>query len=606
LDKETGLDPGSTKAQLVGAMEGHILAEGQLMGQYRRQRGTEEKGGFSSNMRGMPNHERFSCDVLVIGGGGGGLRAAIEAREHGADVLVVSKVRVGYGNNTYISKATIAAPGQGSTADDQDVLVEDTVVGGRFLNDQKLVGLMARKAGAQISFLEKCGVSFSKEEGNIRLYHVPGHRNPRHVRAAHPTGRDLMVPLTDYAKRVGVRFADRVFVTKLFARGDRIAGASGVSEDGSFRVFVANCVVLATGGYSHIYLNTNNTPGITGDGQALAFDLGLPLKDIEFVQFYPTALGTRGSRILLYEAFVFLGGAVLKNAKGENILTKHHLNDPLVMTRDRLARVIMLEIQEGLDVEGGVVMDLSALSEDRMAQLRPLFPSLTITDKKQFIVAPTTHFCMGGVVTDQRGETSVKGLFAAGEVCGGLHGANRLGGNALAEVFTMGGIAGRDAAMKAREMGRPEILEHEIAEEKSRLVIPACPGGQDSKSLCRALKEVMWYHAGIIRGRRSLEQVLEKIEELNSENHRLSIAKPKDLVRYLELQHMLLISEMLCGAALLRTESRGAHYRKDYPEEDNANWLKNIIVRKQDNKMRFETVPVALEKVMPDIKESLT
>jgi succinate dehydrogenase/fumarate reductase flavoprotein subunit len=541
-----------------------------------------------------------SCDVLVIGGGGTGLRAAVEAKEMGADVLVVSKARVGYGNNTFISKSLLAATGWGDPQDDQGVHLRDTVIGGCFLNEQELVAVMAREAAAQVGYLEKCGVNFVKKRGDIRVIHLPGHSYPRHVRVENQIGKDLILPLREYAKKIGVRFADRVFVTKLFRSHNRIAGASGISDDSIFHVFAANCVILATGGYSQIYLHTNNAPGITGDGQALAFELGVPLKDIEFVQFYPTALGKLGNRIVAYEAFISYAGGVLKNARGEDIIAKHGLDDPMDLTRDRLAQAIMYEIREGLDVDGGVIMDLGPVPDAKAARLSPLLPSKWSANKKEFIVSPTAHFSMGGVIIDTQTGTTVPGLYAAGEVCAGMHGANRLGGNALSEVFTMGGIAGREAALRSKETGPPGIPEDKIAREKARLASLFSHTGQDPKTLCRSLKDLMWYKAGIVRQKRDLEEALGRIEELKSISQKSTITKASDLIRYLEFQNMLLLSEMVCGAGLLRTESRGSHHRSDYPEEDNANWLKNIVVHKQDTGMGWEKVPVHLNIVSPE------
>lgn len=543
---------------------------------------------------------RASCDVLVIGGGGTGLKAAVEARENGADVLVVSKSRVGYCNNTFISKSLLAATGWGDPQDDQGVHLRDTVVGGCFLNEQDLVAVMTQEATAQVPYLERCGVNFAKKKDNIRVIHLPGHTYPRHVRVESQIGKDLILPLKAHAKKIGVRFADRVFVTKLFISHNRIAGASGISDDSIYHIFAAKCVILATGGYSQIYLHTNNAPGITGDGQALAFELGLPLKDIEFVQFYPTALGRLGNRIVAYEAFILYAGGVLRNARGEDIIAKHGLNDPMDLTRDRLAQAIMYEIQEGLDVDGGVIMDLSPVSDVKVARLRHLLPSGWSANKKEFVVSPTAHFSMGGVIIDTHTETSVPGLFAAGEVCAGMHGANRLGGNALSEVFAMGGIAGRKAALKSKETGAPEIPEDEIAYEKARLDSLFSPSGQDPKTLCRSLKDLIWHKAGIVRQKRDLEEALRRIEELKYISQEYSITKANGLVRYLEFQNMLLLSEMVCRAGLLRTESRGSHHRSDYPEEDNANWLKNIVVRKQDTGMVLEEVPVRPQMVTPE------
>jgi succinate dehydrogenase/fumarate reductase flavoprotein subunit len=543
--------------------------------------------------------ERVACDILVIGGGGTGLRAAIEARERGADVLVVSKSRVGYGNNTYISKAALSATGWGDPKDGPEVHLKDTVIGGRFLNDQTLVDMMAKEAGSQVAFLEKCGVIFSKKEGKVRLAHAAGHSYARHIHAKRRVGRELILPLKAYAKEIGVRFADRVFVTKLFFARGRIAGASGFTEDGRFTIFTAKCVILATGGFAHIYLHTDNAPGITGDGQALAFELGVPIKDMEFVQFYPTATGNLGSRILLYEAFVLGAGAKLKNARGEDIIARHGLSDPMALTRDRLSRAIMGEISEGLDVEGGVIMDLSPIPEAKMAKLGALLPSKRSLGRKEFIVSPTTHFCMGGVVIDKNTETFVPGLFAAGEVGAGIHGANRLAGNALSEVFTMGRVAGRKAAQKLEEMGTPEMPRDEVSAEKARLESLLVDRGQAPKALFPLLKELMWQKAGILRHQDSLEEALQRIEGFRSSISKPSITEWTQLIRYLELQNMLLISEMVCRSALLRTESRGSHYRSDYPEEDNSNWLRNILLRKEESGMRLEAVPVSLDAIVP-------
>jgi len=293
-------------------------------------------------MMSLTSSEIFSCDVLVIGGGGAGLRAAIEARERGVDVIVVSKSRVGYGNNTFISKGTFAvATGWQDSRDNPAVHMKDSVIGGCFINDQRLLKAVTQKAADQIAFLEKCGVNFFKRQGNIRLTHTPGHSYSRHVRGEHQTGRDFTLPLREYANRIGIRFAERIFITKIFTLRDRIAAATGITQDGRFLTFVATCMILATGGFAQVYLHNNNAAGMTGDGQALAFELGIPLRDMEFVQFYPTSLGALGRRLFLYEAFVFQAGAMIRNAQGDDIIAKYGLKDPMAMTRDRLTRAIM-------------------------------------------------------------------------------------------------------------------------------------------------------------------------------------------------------------------------------------------------------------------------
>ena len=547
----------------------------------------------------LTSSEIISCDVLVIGGGGAGLRAAIEAKESGADVIIVSKSRVGYGNNTFISKGTFAAAtGWQDSRDNPEVHMKDSVIGGCFINEQRLLRVVTQQAEEQISFLEKCGVNFFKRQGSIRLTHTPGHSYSRHVRGEHQTGRDLIVPLREYATKIGVQFAERVFITKIFTLRDRIAAATGITQDGRFLTFVATCMILSTGGFGQMYLHNNNAAGMTGDGHALAFELGIPLKDMEFIQFYPTALGTLGRRLFLYEAFVFQAGAVIRNAQGNDIIAKYGLKEPMVMTRDRLTRAIMQEILEGRDVDGGVIIDLSTVLDEKLNKLRHLLPALDKPNKKEFIVSPTAHFCMGGIPIDEDAQTRISGLFAAGEVCSGVHGANRLGGNALTEVFTMGGIAGRSAALQAQEIRQPDLPEKEVYEEKSRLERLLSTGEEEEvREVRKGLKSTMWFKAGIIRKKEDLEEALEKIGELAAYLPGVQIRDGRGLIKYLELCNMLLLSEMVCKAALVRKESRGAHYRSDYPEEDNDKWLKNIIIHKQDSKINLKPVPVSMDTV---------
>ncbi len=534
---------------------------------------------------------RLSCDVLVIGGGGAGLRAAIEARLAGADVLMVSKGRVGYANNTFISKSLIAATGWGDPQDGARTHLEDTLEGGRFLNDPELVSLMVGEAKDQVSFLEQCGVAFAKNKGRFQIDYISGHRFPRHVGGLHRTGSDLMLPLKRYADKIGVRFVDQVFITRLFSSDNRMAGASGVSRDGEFLAISSKCVILATGGFGQIYLRTNNAAGITGDGQALALELGLPLKDMEFIQFYPTATGRLGNRLILFEILVAGEGAILKNRNGEDIVSKYGLTDPVQLTRDRLAQAVMGEILADRGLNGEIVMDMGPISSARLEQLRSLLPSTWHPQEKVLRVAPTTHFCMGGIVIDTNAETSLPGLFAAGEVTAGVHGANRLGGNALCEVFTLGGIAGKRAAQRAEELGTPAVPNRRIADEKALLESQFREEGSDLKALCRSLKETMWLKAGIIRDPEGLMQAIESLSDIKSKAAECALTHISDLIRCLELQNMLHVSKAVCQAALLRTESRGSHYRTDFPVED-GDWLSNILVRKGESGICLENVPI--------------
>jgi succinate dehydrogenase/fumarate reductase flavoprotein subunit len=535
------------------------------------------------------NFDIISCDVLIIGGGGAGIRAAIAAREKGADVLIVSKSRIGYGNNTFISKGVFAAATGWSTSfDNPEVHVKDIIEGGRFINDRRLVKKVAEGSPGQIVFLEKCGVKFSRKNGKIRMTHVPGHSYPRHVAGEHHTGSDFIIPLRDYASKTGVRFMEKVFITRLFTSMGRIAAATGIDHGGRFLSIAANCIVIATGGFAQVYLHNNNAAGMTGDGLALSFDLGLSLRDMEFIQFYPTALGKRGNRLLLYEALVFDAKAILRNSMGEDIVSKYGLSDPLKMTRDRLSRAIMKEILDGRDVSKGVMLDFSTVQEGDLRRMSHLLPPMKNGGKKELIISPTAHFTMGGVQINEETETAIQGLFAAGEVCSGVHGANRLGGNALAEVFAMGTIAGESAAKKALETQRVKFPKDETYAERNQIESLYSKGQTDIKELRRSLKETMWRNAGIIRHRNGIEEALKKIKELSSCIPDLYIKDRTALVKSLELRNMFLVSEMVCRAALKRTESRGAHYREEYSAEDNDNWLKNIVIRKEGPEMKLE------------------
>jgi len=306
--------------------------------------------------------EKLSCDVLVIGGCGAGLRSAIAARMSDADVLLASKTRLGPGSNTYISKAVIASSGYGTPDDNEIAHIEDTVKGGCYLNDQAMVTRVAERAHSEITFLQECGVHFATQEGKPRVIKIPGHRYPRHVHGEQWIGSELVGPLKRRATKLGVRFEEQLFITRLIKRKNRICGAAGIKSDGRFFAIHARVVVLATGGYAQIYLNTNNVPGITGDGQALTYHLGLPLKDMEFVQFYPTASGKRGGRLILYERVLAQPGVALCNDQGQNILERHGIADATQVTRDRLARIVTQEISKGESEDRGVFLDLRALT----------------------------------------------------------------------------------------------------------------------------------------------------------------------------------------------------------------------------------------------------
>ena len=536
------------------------------------------------------SEEKLCCDVLVIGGGGAGLRTAISAKLCDTDVLLVTKTKVGSNSNTYISKAVIASTGWGTPDDNASTHMADTVKGGRFLNDQSMVAKVTERSHAEIKFLRECGVHFGMHANKPKVIKTPGHQYARHVYGENWSGSDLVIPLKRRARQVGVRFAEQVFVTRLFADDNRIGGATGIASDGRFYTIHAKVVVLATGGYAQIYLNTNNVPGITSDGQALAYELGVPLKDMEFVQFYPTARGKRGSRLLLYERILAQPGVVLRNAKDEDILEKYGVADATTVTRDRLAQVIYEELNKAASPSHGIFMDMKALPEQNARQLATLLPSRWWKEQKVFKVAPTAHFCMGGIVTYQHGETFLKGLFAVGEATAGVHGANRLGGNALAEIFSLGSWVGEKAAQRAKDIGAVSKIKGAVEEERFRLDRAYADTGIRVKQLVHEMKLLMWNKVGVIRQKSGLQEALNHLLEPCP---KAIVSSPNDLIKLLEYQNMRSVAKIVCRAALGRTESRGSHFRSDYPEEDNQNWLKNIVLRKSNSDIVLEKTSVS-------------
>ncbi len=545
--------------------------------------------------------ETTAADVLVIGGGGAGLRAAIEARSRGADVLLVSKSRVGYGNNTAIARGAFATMGLGAPQDSPEVHFRDTLASGCFLNNQRLVEVMTRGSGELVRDLERIGVKYAIGEEGIRLGHLPGHTHARTVNCVERLGTGFTLPLRRQALDLGVRFAEGVMITRLLGAGSTASGAVGLDREGGTRVFPAKATVLAAAGLGQIFLRTNNAAGSTGDGYALAYQAGLPLVDMEFIQFYPTSPGDfGGTGLVVYEHLVAREGAAVRNSLGENILPKYGIEDPMVMTRDRLARAIMLEIKEGRSEEGSLVLDLSHLSDEKVQKLRALLPKGASPGTKRFRVAPTVHFTMGGVMIDEESRTRLDGLYAAGEVCGGVHGANRLTSNALTEVFVFGTVAGRSAALRAAGMEMPSLDARELADERERLESLAhSRGGEDIGELRRELRSAMWEGVGIIRGAQGLNDTLGTVARLRERLGAVSVNGPAELLKAIELGGMLTVGEIISRAALRRTESRGSHYRTDYPKEGNPEWLKNIVVSCRDGEMELSEAPVDLVRATP-------
>jgi len=533
-------------------------------------------------------------DVLVLGSGGAGLRAAIAARTQGVKVLLVSKSRIGLGSNTAISGSGIAAgTGWREPADSPEAHFRDTVIAGRYVNNQHLVEVVTGQSGRQILELASFGVTFRKRGEAFHMVQMAGHTYARNVLADRGIGIELTRPLHDYAAGLGVELWEGVLITRFLTEGKGVIGAVGIDESGRIYVFQAKSTILATGGAGHIYLRTSNAAGSTGDGFALAYYAGVPLVDMEFVQFATSGPDT--------DVFCAREGGVIRNRLGENILEKYDIADPVRMTRSAVARAMMLEILAGNSPDGmTLTLDTTPISEERFEALRVLLPRNTPRDRRHFSVGLHAHFFMGGIKINEPAETGLDRLYAAGEVCGGIHGAGRLGGNALADVFVFGWIAGERATERALagEAGFPAAGQ--VSAEVERLRALGSAGGAESlDELVRSLKTTMWNKVGVVRNGQQLAEALDEITSLKKRAPKVSLRSYAELTDAIRLRNMLMVAEMVTRAALLRTESRGAHYRSDYPEENNREWLKNIVILNKKGQMSLTTTPVDLSRLGP-------
>ena len=547
-------------------------------------------------------HPTVACDVLIIGDGGAALRAAIEARKSNVEVLLVSRSRIGYGNNTAIAGGAVAAAtGYRDPKDSPEVYFQDTIRGGRYMNHQKMVEVMAERSTEEVKNLQEYGVQFRKRNGEFSVAWLPGHTYPRTLSTVNTIGTDFTLPLINFAERVGVRFIEKVLITRLLRKGGVVAGALGLSEKGEIYLFTTKAVVLATGGLSQVFARTDNAVGTTGDGMVLAYEMGVPLADMEFVQYYPTSLGERGGRGVLYEVLVAREGGKLRNTLGEDILEKRGIREGILMTRDVVSRAIAEEVYAGRGIGDFVTLDLSSILDERLDRLAAALPRGFSRTKKTILVRPNAHFTCGGIKTDEEAKTNVEGLFAAGEVCAGVHGANRIASNAITEIFVFGGVAGRGAAEHALKITgstpEPPDVSRDVDELKR---IAARSGKENIDELRRSLRKMMWEKAGMIRSEQSLDQALADIDSLKVQIEHVSMGDYKELRQVLTLANMLTVSEMVARAAVKRTESRGVHYRIDYPESNDKRWLMNVLISKERGRMSLSTTPVLLSGFAPD------
>ena len=580
-------------------------------------------------------------DVLVIGAGGAGLRAAIEAKTAGADVGLVCKSLLGKAHTVMAEGGVAAALGHVAAADSWQVHFRDTMVGGKLLNNPRMAQLHATEAPDRVRELESWGAVFDRTpDGRILQRPFGGHSHARLAHVGDRTGLELIRTLQDRAVALGIQVYMECTITRLVTGPDGVTGAFGYWRTSGLPIlFPAKAVVLATGGIGRAYEITSNSWEYSGDGQALAYEAGADLIDMEFVQFHPTGMvwppGVRG--LLVTEAVRGEGG-ILRNKDGERFMWKYLPEDrraeyaatdgeaaswvtalsagrptdarrpPELSTRDNVARAIYTEVKEGRgSPHGGVFLDISYLPAETVRRKLPSmyeqFKELADVDitTGPMEVGPTTHYVMGGIRVDaETGQTTVPGLFAAGEVAGGMHGANRLGGNSLSDLLVFGARAGGAAAAHASATAvEPYLDPVQIQTAVADLATPLeRTVGEDPYAIQRDLQEMMGRLVGIFRVEADLDEALIRLAELR---RRWTMVKATGGRAYnpgwnlvFELDHLLTISEAIARSARQRTESRGAHSRLDHPATDETRWggINSVIFRGRDGAMSVGTTPL--------------
>ena len=554
------------------------------------------------------------CDVLIIGAGGAGLRAALAASDAGLKVIVVTKSLLGKAHTVMAEGGIAASLGNVDPKDNWTVHFADVMEEGVYISNWRMAELVAKEAPNRVYELEKFGALFDRTpEGKILQRAFGGHTYRRLCHVGDRTGLEIIRTLQDQIiHRKNVTVMDEMYITSLLKSGEKVNGAVGLKMDrGEFNLFKSRVVVLATGGCGRVFKVTSNSWESTGDGLGLAFNAGAVLQDMEMIQFHPTGMvyppGVKG---LLVTEGVRGEGGILYNNQKERFMERYSPQKKELDARDVVARANYAEIQAGRGTEhGGVYLDISHKGADFVKQKLPSmyhqfmeFAGIDIT-KEMMEVAPTVHYQMGGVRVDpDTGASSVPGLFCAGEVACGLHGANRLGGNSLADILVFGKIVGEGASKYASSQNMDEIDESAVTSEIDRVKSLVHPGGLNAYKIIDELTETMSDNVGIVRDAEHLEAALKKILELKGVYPKVSapggLKYNHGLLAALELGNMLIATECIVRSAITRPESRGAHTRRDFPKKD-PNWLKNITCVKEGESIKFDTVPV------PEMPEDL-
>jgi succinate dehydrogenase / fumarate reductase, flavoprotein subunit len=584
----------------------------------------------------MPEIQTHEHDVLVIGAGGAGLRAAIEASAAGVSVGLVCKSLLGKAHTVMAEGGIAAAMANVDDRDSWKVHFADTMRGGQYLNNWRMAELHAKEAPDRVRELEAWGAVFDRtKDGKILQRNFGGHRYPRLAHVGDRTGLEMIRTLQDHGVHQGIHVYMECAVTRLLKDGERVAGALGYDrERGYLRVFKAKSVVFATGGVGRAFKITSNSWEYTGDGYALAYEAGAELMDMEFIQFHPTGMvwppSVKG--ILVTEGVRGEGG-VLRNKDGKRFMfdeipenykaqtadseeegwkytqgDKNSRRPPELLTRDHVARKINIEVKAGRgSPHGGVFLDIAWIKSrvpGGAAHIKKKLPSMYHQFKElagiditevPMEVGPTTHYTMGGIRVDGDTQmTNVPGLFAAGECAAGLHGANRLGGNSLSDLVVFGKRAGEHAAKFAKDNGATQIDPGELEVATRMALAPfdrAAAGGQRADAdaegpykIQYALQDTMQTNVGIVRLEAEMKKALEDIEVLKKRAENVTVVGNREYNpgwhTALDLRNLLICSEVIALSALERKESRGGHFRDDFPDKDPTFGKVNHVVKK--------------------------
>lgn len=569
------------------------------------------------------NYETHEHDVLIIGAGGAGLRAAIEAIAQGARVGLVCKSLLGKAHTVMAEGGIAAAMANVDKADDWRTHFCDTMRGGKFVNNWRMAQLHAQEAPDRVRELEQWGALFDRTPtGDILQRAFGGHTFKRLCHVGDRTGLELIRTLQDRGVELGMDVFMECTVTRLLKDGDRIAGAFGYwREQGRFVAFKAKSVVIATGGIGKAWRVTSNSWEYTADGMALAYEAGAELMDMEFVQFHPTGMvwppGVQG--ILVTEAVRGEGG-ILRNKLGERFMEKYDPKRMELSTRDVVARSIYTEVKEGRGTEhGGAYLDISHKPAEYVKKKLPSmyhqFKELADVDitKGPMEVGPTCHYMMGGIrVEAETAASTVPGLYAAGEAAAGLHGANRLGGNSLSDLLVFGRRAGKSAAEFAAKSSAPNLDPAQLAAAERDMLEPfERTDGEFPYPIHHDLQETMGSLVGIFRNEEDLKKALVNLDALKPRLAKVKIDGSRmfnpgwHLTR--DLKNMLLISEAVARCALARRESRGAHSRIDFPNYDPEWEKKNNIISNDGGTMKLQQrsvpeMPAELKQLLEEKK----